>query len=196
MRKLTAVFTAVCLMLSLIPCAGADYDPHIDYYDILLRAAANGDIEAGRAAEICRNEIIDKTHSKEPKISFEDLFLLAKIVYVEAGAEWIGMEHKMCVAEVVLNRVASPEFPNTVREVIYQEGQYEDPGSDYFEYYVTPGEECVEAALRVLLGERHLSKYVVYQSNFTQGGGVYAVYYDSYLGATYFCSTSHPEKYW
>ena len=83
-----------------------------------------------------------------------------------------------------------------MREVIYQEGQYADPGSDYFEYYVTPGEDCVEAALRVLLGERHLSKYVVYQSNFIQGGGVYAVYHDSYLGATYFCSTSHPEKYW
>ena len=51
-------------------------------------------------------------------ISMADKELIAKLVYAEAkGEPYAG---KVAVATVVLNRVASPEFPNTIREVIYQ----------------------------------------------------------------------------
>lgn len=47
-----------------------------------------------------------------------DLYLLAKCVHAEArGESYIG---KVAVASVILNRVASPDFPNTVYGVIYQ----------------------------------------------------------------------------
>lgn len=47
-----------------------------------------------------------------------DLYLLAKCVHAEArGETYIG---KVAVAAVILNRVASPDFPNTVYGVIYQ----------------------------------------------------------------------------
>lgn len=47
-----------------------------------------------------------------------DLYLLAKCIHAEArGEEYLGM---VAVGAVILNRVASPDFPNTIYDVIYQ----------------------------------------------------------------------------
>ena len=195
MKKMASLLAVLMLFLSLSVTSRADYDPKVDYLAIMLRAAACGDIEAGRAAEICRNEMIDKTRSDEIKISFDDLFLLAKVITNEAGSERLSDEWRMCVGEVVLNRVASPEFPNTVEEVIMQEGQYAGVTTDEFIYYLTPTESSVDAALRLLRGERLMEPYVVFQANFTQGSRIFAEYYDRLYGYTYFCVSSNPELY-
>lgn len=50
--------------------------------------------------------------------SSSDLYLLAKCIHAEArGEEYVG---QVAVAAVILNRVKSPEFPNTISGVIYQ----------------------------------------------------------------------------
>ena len=50
--------------------------------------------------------------------SSNDVYLLAKCVHAEArGEEYVG---QVAVAAVILNRVESPEFPNTIAGVIYQ----------------------------------------------------------------------------
>ena len=55
--------------------------------------------------------------------SNSDLNLLSRLVYGEArGEEYIG---QVAVAAVVLNRVKSPNFPNTVAGVIYQRGAFD-----------------------------------------------------------------------
>lgn len=47
-----------------------------------------------------------------------DLYILAKCIHAEArGETYIG---KVAVGAVILNRVASPSFPNTIYGVIYQ----------------------------------------------------------------------------
>ncbi|AWX56654.1 MULTISPECIES: cell wall hydrolase [Brevibacillus] len=51
------------------------------------------------------------------KVSERDMELLARLVYAEGRGE--PYEGQVAIAAVVLNRVASDEFPNTVREVIY-----------------------------------------------------------------------------
>lgn len=52
-----------------------------------------------------------------------ELDLLARLVYAESSGEpYLG---KVAVAAVVLNRVDSPLFPNTVRGVVYERGQFE-----------------------------------------------------------------------
>ena len=139
--------------------------------------------------------MLDRTGSDEVKIAFEDLCLLAKIITSDAGSERLSDEWRMCVGEVVLNRVASPEFPDTVEEVIMQEGQYAGVNTDQFTYYLNPTEDSVNAALRLLQGERLMDPWVVFQANFPQGGSIYAKYYDSLYGYTYFCTTSYPELY-
>lgn len=51
-------------------------------------------------------------------VSAADQDLLARLVHAEAkGEPYAG---KVAVATVVLNRVASPDFPNTIRSVVYQ----------------------------------------------------------------------------
>ena len=50
--------------------------------------------------------------------------LLACVVYQEAGWSKSCDECRKMIADVILNRVASPYFPNTIYEVLMQEGQY------------------------------------------------------------------------
>jgi spore germination cell wall hydrolase CwlJ-like protein len=50
--------------------------------------------------------------------SASDAYLLAKIAYGEAGGE--DLEGQALVIRVVLNRVWSDEFPNSISDVIYQ----------------------------------------------------------------------------
>lgn len=55
--------------------------------------------------------------------SRSDLELLASLVHAEASGE--PYQGKVAVAAVVLNRIDSPLFPNTLRGVIYQPYQFE-----------------------------------------------------------------------
>jgi len=50
--------------------------------------------------------------------SSSDLYLLAKCVHAEARGE--TYQGQVAVAAVILNRVESPDFPNTIAGVIYQ----------------------------------------------------------------------------
>jgi len=71
-------------------------------------------------------EVADKSRSivvRTKEVDFDDLYLLARLVESEAGNE--SYETKMMVASVVMNRVADSRFPNSIREVIYQKGQFE-----------------------------------------------------------------------
>lgn len=56
--------------------------------------------------------------SDDSSTSNNDLYLLAKCVHAEArGESYVG---QVAVAAVILNRVKSPQFPNTIAGVIYQ----------------------------------------------------------------------------
>jgi len=52
----------------------------------------------------------------------EDIYLLACFVWAEAKDE--SLEVKQAVAEVVLNRLVSDQYPNTIRDVIYETELY------------------------------------------------------------------------
>lgn len=167
---------------------------NVDYSEIMIISAINGDTVTGTQAEQNRNAKIDEQSLSYSKIKFNDLFLVSKIMTAEAGSYWLSDEWKMAVGEVLLNRVASPEFPNTVEECIYQSGQYYPKSSSYFKKLL-PWERETRLAWRLLEGERHLEPSVVFQANFTQGGGTCKSFYDKYLGWSYFCYSTRPELY-
>ena len=196
MKRIYALLCAAALLLpALAVPAGAAYDPETDYMAAMTEAVLRGDYAAGSAAGAARAEKIAALGLGGARIGFEELWLLSKIIYAEAGSAWLPMEWKMAVGEVVLNRMASPEFPDTMREVLEQPGQYYGRGSGYFERLL-PSAECVEAARRLLEGERVLSEPgVVFQSNYRLGSGVFLELRDRYLGSTYFCWSSRPELY-
>lgn len=166
-----------------------------DYMAVMCECCLTGDLEAGRAAEASRNNKIDATSPHNSKISFDELLSLSKVITIEAGSSWLPMEWKMMVGEVVINRAESVEFPDTIVEVIHQKGQYALANTDYFET-LTPYEDCVTAARRLLSGERVINDpSVVFQSGHKQGSGIYLEFYDRYDGRTYLCYSSHPELY-
>lgn len=84
----------------------------------------------------------------------EDLAVLLRIVEAEAGGE--DLEGKLLVANVVLNRVDSDEFPDTVREVVFQQEkgvtQFSPVANGRYET-VEISEETIEAVGRALEGE-------------------------------------------
>lgn len=195
MKRRIAVFLVVCAFLVPAARGSADYDPKLNYLDILYRALCDGDHEAGRAAAVCYNEYLDDRGSQAARIDYGELMWLARIIEHEAGGSGISLEWRMCVGEVVLNRVASPEFPNSIEEVIFEPGQYAGMDSEEFRERLNPDEDSAEAALRLLQGERLMEPQVVFQANFKQGSGVYTLYYSKVYGYTYFCLSNHPELY-
>ena len=195
MKRICRALLACALLLALAVPARAEYRPETDYMARMLAAAEANDLAAGLAAQRSRDEKIAALGLPWARIDFEELWLLSKIIYAEAGCAWLDMEWKMAVGEVVLNRMASPEFPDTMREVLEQPGQYYGKNNRYFNA-LKPTQECVEAALRLLTGERVLGEPgVVFQSNYRLGSGVYLELRDEYLGSTYLCWSSYPELY-
>lgn len=204
MKKLISILPVLALTVILSGYAHASYDDSgaivstfsadVDYSEAMIQAAVTGDYAAGLLAQETRDEKITALDLEAETYTFEDLMLISKIIYAEAGSEWLSDEWKMCVGEVVLNRVASTEFPNTIKEVLEQPGQYYGANSNYFNDLL-PTERCVRCAIRILNGERQLEPSVVFQANFRQGSGTHTAIYDKYLGWTYFCYSSHTELY-
>lgn len=96
--------------------------------------------------------VLEKTYAYS--LSDEDLEVLLRIVEAEAGCE--DEEGKLLVANVVLNRVNNPSFPDTVTDVVFQREngvtQF-SPVSDGRYYQVKISEETIRAVGRALLGE-------------------------------------------
>ena len=77
-----------------------------------------------------------------------ETYLLGRLVHGEArGEPYVG---KVAVAAVVLNRVKSPSFPNTISGMIYQSGAF-DAVSDG-QINLTPDEDSLRAARDALNG--------------------------------------------
>ena len=74
--------------------------------------------------------------------------LLSKLVYAEARGE--TYKGQVAVAAVVLNRVSSASFPNTVSGVIYQSGAFSCVSNGSIN--ATPDASCIRAALDALNG--------------------------------------------
>ena len=195
--KRTFVLTLLLILLPVPPAATAagEYQPETDYMAKMIEAAVAGDAAAGRAAQTSRDEKIAALGLAYPSVNYDELSLLARLIWAEAGSDWLDMNWKMSVGEVALNRVSSPEFPDTLHEVLSQPGQYYGPTEWYLDY-LRPSRACAEAASRLLSGERVLNRpSVVFQSNAVLGSGVYVVLWDSLLGGTYLCDSYHMELY-
>jgi len=78
----------------------------------------------------------------------DDLLWLSRIIYAESGNQ--SLKGKIAVGNVVMNRVHSERFPNSIYEVIFQRNQFSPAASG--SVYRDPNEESVLAAKLVLEG--------------------------------------------
>ena len=119
-----------------------------------------------------------------------DLEYLAIAIYAEAGGDAVSDTVRIMVGNVVLNRVRSSRFPNTIYEVLTQKHQYGmfwKTGIAWPARHTNAGEKhavkrAYDIAQRVLDGESLLPCDVIYQAEFPQG--TETVYYES---GYYFC---------
>ena len=75
------------------------------------------------------------------------LFWLSRIIYAESGNQ--SLDGKIAVGNVVMNRVNSPDFPDTIREVLFQKNQFSTASALKKR---TPNDESVVAAKLVMEG--------------------------------------------
>lgn len=125
-------------------------------------------------------EIIIQGEIEEETYSQEDLYLMAHVINGEAGSDYLSDTLRMYVGSVVLNRVASEDFPDTIEEVIYQKGQYACTWDGNFDR--EPTEASWEVAEKLLEEGSVLPEAVVFQASFKQGSGVYEK-----IEGQYFC---------
>ena len=117
--------------------------------------------------------------------SEDDLFYLAAAVCREAGGE--SEEIQLLVANVIMNRVNSSLYPNTIYEVLTQYKQYGTMWKygisfpDWADQKVK--DQCYSVAKRILEGERYCPENVLFQAEFEQGSGIFKQFGDDY----YFC---------
>lgn len=149
-----------------------------NYEASLIQAVRNRDEYAGRIA------------AENTAYDYDDLLWLSKIMAAESGPNWPDA-FVMMIGEVVLNRVESPEWPNSVIDVLTDT----NGGVQYAPVYggtwdeIIPTEHQISLAMRLLDGERVLEDVdVVFQALQEQGDITVATYYDEDLNTTtYFC---------
>ncbi|WP_306471838.1 cell wall hydrolase [Bacillus sp. AFS015802] len=109
-------------------------------------------IQLKKKNDLKSNEIYPGQTIKIPEnnITPEDRELLAKLVHAEAkGEPYAG---KVAVATVVLNRVDSAEFPDTIKDVVYQvsNGYYAFSPVQNGEINQEPSQEAKDAVQEAL----------------------------------------------
>ena len=102
-------------------------------------------------------EYVEETESTEStestvSASSSDLDLLAALIYCEAGNQ--SMEGKIAVGQVVMNRVASSSFANSIHDVIYESGQFTPASSGWLDSVIgSAPSDCYEAAQAAMNGQ-------------------------------------------
>lgn len=109
--------------------------------------------------------------------SDDEIGLLASLIEAEAGSA--SRETQIAVASVILNRVQSDKYPDSISEVIYQEGQYPPAANGALN---GAGDQAWEVAQYVCQNGSQIPSSVLFQSKSAQGSGVWAV-----LDGEYFC---------
>lgn len=113
-----------------------------------------------------------------------DVDILARVMYLEAGSDWIPNQVLEKVASVVVNRVNDSSYPNTVQGVLSQPGQFST--WDRINT-IAPTERCYAISRQILEGGTVIPPNVVFFANFTQGSGTYYIYNNPYGNNLYFC---------
>lgn len=137
------------------------YEPEVVYEseDVVIEESYDGEY----------SEYNDETTYNNYLIDYEYIMLCNAVAY-EAGSDWIPTSEKAKVAEVIMNRVASPDFPDTIYDVLTQEGQFVGVWNyvtltDY-SYKVT---EDVKSAVNMALESGYINHgYLFFEGDGTQ----------------------------
>lgn len=153
---------------------GGYYDADSDtYYD------ANGNVVSNRNETSYTEPVYEETdgYYEEPSYteteavsaSSDDTSLLAALIYCEAGNQ--SYDGMVAVGAVVMNRVYSSSFPNSISEVIYQSGQFTPAYSGTLASALENGvpSTCYDAAVAAIGGENPVGSALYFNTGSGKG---------------------------
>jgi spore germination cell wall hydrolase CwlJ-like protein len=147
-----------------------------------------------KPVDVVKEIIVEKKVevSKPLNYTYDELYCMAVVIYNEAGSNSCTDEQRRMIGYVVLNRVNDTRFPDTIRGVLEQPGQYEGLGNSGINFAkrgnssseIKAIERAWTIAKQVLENRDNIPipKNVIFQAEFKQGNGVYKK-----LSNTYFC---------
>lgn len=136
--------------------AYGEYDGFVrtEYVDLDFEVDAGESIEVINERKRLERELKNSKAYKKQMIKEDgnDLKLLASIIWCEARGE--PFEGMVAVGAVVMNRVNSPAYPNTVFDVIFASGQFSPvkSGAIFKAYKINANPVCYAAAQIALDG--------------------------------------------
>ena len=109
-----------------------------------------------------------ETEAPAPSNS-DDVTLLGALIYCEAGNQ--SYEGLVAVGAVVMNRVYSSSFPNSISEVIYQSGQFTPAYSGALSSALASGvpSTCYQAAAAAIAGENPVGSALYFNTGSGKG---------------------------
>lgn len=153
MRKLILI-TAVLAVLT--GCGTTDPGRNaLETVLIITEQLTEAETPAAPAVEACAPDTavslaeLETISGTELQTQYEAYSMLARLAMAEAEGE--DLYGKAAVVRVALNRLESPQFPDTLDEVIYQPGQFACIWDGRYDA-VEPNEDCYLAVEIVLEG--------------------------------------------
>ncbi len=109
--------------------------------------------EAAKAREAARYAEIAEAATVNATVTVDDVKLLAALIFCEAGGE--KYEGQVAVGAVVMNRIESGKFPDSIYDVTYQKGQFTPAMNGKVQRTLDNGKykHCIDAAEASLKGE-------------------------------------------
>ncbi|MGM0415007.1 MAG: cell wall hydrolase [Bacillota bacterium] len=163
-------FKKIILVLTLIMLLNTTFLPYItDSAEVKASSIEKDDIYTGLGLMFLLvvlgggndnqqevSEVEEDEFYSYQNFSSEEIKILASIINAEARGE--SYRGKVAVGAVIINRVYHPSFPNTIKEVVYQSGQFTpvengminlSPNSDSFQaaYDAVKGEDPSQGSL-------------------------------------------------
>lgn len=143
---------------------------------VMLAEAKRKEAEE-KAAREAEEKAAREAEEKAAAQNDGDLRLMAAIIFCEAGNQ--SYEGQVAVGAVVMNRVRSASYPNSIQEVIYQSGQFGPAATGWLDQVLASGsytESAMQAAKDALAGANPIGECLY----FDQGS------YGYQIGAHYF----------
>lgn len=153
-----------------------DYEGHdgyvqADYVTLDFIIDAGETVEEIEAREKKEEEAKRFVNYGEFTVDTDTMLLLAALIHCEARGE--SYEGQVAVGAVVMNRVRSSSYPNTIKSVIYASGQFTPAMSGKVDQVLQSGKinsSCIEAAKEALSGTSNVGDRTHFRRNNGRAG--------------------------
>ena len=138
------------------------------YAKVSLTPGKAVSMEAEQAALKTAESKEKKKEEEKPKYvinaSSDEIYLMAACVMMESGSR--SYDGQLAVASVIVNRVKSGRWGNSITDVIYADGQFPGATSGLLDKYLAkgPSSDALKAAKAALSGSNNIGDYLFFQS--------------------------------